>query len=93
MSRTYKRSQAAAKWLSEGRSMTPAAMKVYESQSKEIGKYRVDPSSDDVYFVYNQQPSMQTGDNQQKPLYMWIYGSTLYTMQASHQRLEIKRRT
>ncbi|POM65269.1 Mutatorlike Transposase [Phytophthora palmivora] len=59
MSRTYKRSQAAAKWLSEGRSMTPAAMKVYESESKEIGKYHVDPSSDDVYFVYNQQPSMQ----------------------------------
>ncbi|POM74631.1 LOW QUALITY PROTEIN: Hypothetical protein PHPALM_8380 [Phytophthora palmivora] len=61
MSRTYKRSQAAAKWLSEGRSMTPAAMKVYESQSREIGKYRVDPSSDDVSFVYNQQPSMQVG--------------------------------
>ncbi|POM81772.1 Hypothetical protein PHPALM_210 [Phytophthora palmivora] len=29
----------------------------------------------------------------QKPLYMWIYGSTLNTMQTSHQRLEIKRRT
>lgn len=59
MSRAFKRSQLSLKWSQQGRKITPAAMKIYDSQSQNIGHYLVDMASVDVHYVYNQRCSMR----------------------------------
>lgn len=53
------RSQNAAKWVVKGLRVTPAAQRVYDTQSANIGQYGVQHASPDICYVWNQSTSVR----------------------------------